>query len=77
MYDVQGGPQPTVTAGKDDTGATQSTSSATSLTYTFDTTVDTPSGYTWSSGPTYVNASGTINGSQTVVTTVTGVLQLT
>ena len=77
VYDVQGGPQPTVTVGKDDTGATQSTSSATSLTYTFDTTVDTPGGYTWSSGPTYVNASGTINGSQTVVTTVTGVLQLT
>ena len=77
VYDVQGGPQPTVTAGKDDTGATQSTSIASSLSYVFDTTVDTPANYSWTSGPTYSNATGTINGSQTVVTTVTGVLQLT
>jgi len=43
----------------------------------FSTTCVASTGYTFSSGPTIVNASGTINGSQTVVTTITGTLQLT
>lgn len=38
---------------------------------------NTGAGYSFTAGPTIVNASGTINGSQTVVTTVTGTLQLT
>lgn len=77
VYNIQGGPNPLVTSGTDDTGATQSTSSAVSLNYSFNTIVDQPSGYTWTSGPTYGTQTGTITGSQTVVTTVTGTLQLT
>jgi hypothetical protein len=47
---------------------------------TFTTVISDPpsdTNYTWSVGPTIVQASGTINGSQTVVTTITGTLQLT
>ena len=77
VYNIQGGPNPSVAPGTDDTGATQSTSSAVSLAYSFNTTVEQPSGYTWTSGPTYGTQTGTITGSQTVVTTVTGTLQLT
>ena len=37
---------------------------------------NTGAGYSFTAGPTIVNASGTINGSQTVVTTITGTLSL-
>ena len=45
---------------------------------TFATTcvANTGAGYSFTVGPTIVNASGTINGSQTVVTTITGTLSL-
>ena len=64
----------------DDTGATNTTSSATSLVYSFTTACAAKAGYTFSSGPTYSPTqptTGTINGSQTVVTTITGTLELT
>ena len=64
----------------DDTGATNTTSSATSLAYSFTTACAAKAGYTFSSGPTYSPTqptTGTINGSQTVVTTITGTLELT
>lgn len=44
---------------------------------TFSTTCTPAAGYTFSAGPVITNASATINGSQTVVTTITGTLQLT
>ena len=44
---------------------------------TFATTCTAATGYTFSVGPVITNASATINGSQTVVTTITGTLQLT
>ena len=43
----------------------------------FTTTCTAATGYTFSVGPVITNASATINGSQTVVTTITGTLQLT
>ena len=43
----------------------------------FSTTCTASTGYTFPVAPVIVNASGTINGSQTVVTTITGTLQLT
>ncbi len=64
----------------DDTGATNTTSSATSLAYSFTTNIAAKAGYTFSAGPTPsspITTSGTINGSQTVVTTITGTLELT
>ena len=63
----------------DDTGATNTTSSATSLVYSFTTVCTAKAGYTFSSVPTYSPTqptTGTINGSQTVVTTITGTLEL-
>ncbi len=64
----------------DDTGATNTTSSATSLGYSFTTVCAAKAGYTFSAGPTYSPTqptTGTINGSQTIVTTITGTLELT
>ena len=83
VYDVQGGPNPIVTGTGTDGGVTGDTQTAAALATSlvvngFVTSAATPPvGYTWLSGPTYVQASGTIYGSQTVVTTVTGTLQLT
>jgi len=59
--------------GGDLTGATQSGPAP--LTYAFNTTATANAGYEFVTGPTISNASGTINGSQTVVTTITGELQ--
>ena len=59
--------------GGDLTGATQSGPAP--LTYAFSTTATANAGYEFVTGPTISNASGTINGSQTVVTTITGELQ--
>ena len=61
------------TLGGDLTGATQSGPAP--LTYAFNTTATANTGYEFVTGPTISNASGTINGSQTVVTTITGELQ--
>lgn len=61
------------TLGGDLTGATQSGPAP--LTYAFNTTAAANAGYEFVTGPTISNASGTINGSQTVVTTITGELQ--
>jgi len=84
VYDVQGGPNPTVTGTGTDGGVTGDTQTAapgsTSLVVNgFVTNASTPpGGYTWKAGsPTVVQASGTIYGSQTVITTVTGTLELT
>jgi len=78
VYDVQGGPNPTVTGS--DTGDTQTAApGSTSLVVNgFSTSAATPpGGYAWKAGsPTVVQASGTIYGSQTVVTTVSGTLEL-
>ena len=61
------------TLGGDLTGATQSGPAP--LTYAFNTTATANTGYEFVTGPTISNASGTINGSQTVITTITGELQ--
>ena len=61
------------TLGGNLTGATQSGPAP--LTYAFNTTATANAGYEFVTGPTISNASGTINGSQTVVTTITGELQ--
>ena len=79
VYDVQGGPNPTVTG--DDTGSTASAvpgSTELDVNGKFSTSATTPpGGYAWKAGsPTVVQASGTIYGSQTVVTTVSGTLEL-
>ena len=78
VTNIQGGPADGsgFTLGGSLTNATQ-TGTAPLTVNTFTTTCAAASGYTFSSGPTIVNASGTINGSQTVVTTITGTLQLT
>ena len=64
----------------DNTGASNTTSIASSLVYSFTTVCTAKAGYTFSSGPTYSPTqptTGTINGSQTIVTTITGTLELT
>ena len=78
VTNIQGGPSDGsgFTISGSDTGATQ-TGTAPLTVNTFTTTCTAAAGYTFSVGPTIVNASGTINGSQTVVTTITGTLQLT
>ena len=78
VTNIQGGPADGsgFTLGGSLTNATQ-TGIAPLTVNTFATTCAASTGYTFSSGPTIVNASGTINGSQTVVTTITGTLQLT
>tara|TARA_R100000544_G_C2226735_1_gene61294 strand:+ start:1862 stop:3418 length:1557 start_codon:yes stop_codon:yes gene_type:complete len=78
VTNIQGGPSSAYTIGGNTTGAI-STGTA-PHTYTFATTISNPpsnSAYTWLVAPVIVNASGTIKGSQTVVTTITGTLQLT
>ena len=78
VYDIQGGPNPTVTG--NDTGATVSAapgSTQLDVTGQFTTTANLPAGYTWTSGPTVTPPAYIIYGSQTVVTTITGTLQLT
>jgi len=81
VYDIQGGPNPTVTG--DDTGSTASAvpgSTELDVNGKFTTTANLPAGYAWTSGPTVVppggGASYKIYGSQTVVTTITGTLEL-
>ena len=78
VTNIQGGPADGsgFTLGGSLTNATQ-TGIAPLTVNTFATTCAASTGYTFSVGPTIVNASGTINGSQTVVTTITGTLQLT
>ena len=61
------------TLGGDLAGATQSGPAP--LTYAFNTTITPSAGYEFTSGPTITNATGTINGSQTVVTSISGVLE--
>jgi len=58
----------------DQTGATQSGNCP--LSYSFTTGITADSGYYFSSGPTITNASGSISGSQTVFTYITGTLAL-
>ena len=61
------------TLGGDLAGATQSGPSP--LTYAFNTTISANSGFEFTTGPTITNATGTINGSQTVVTNISGVIE--
>jgi len=78
VTDIQGpgGDGSGFTLGGDITGSTSSTT-GTSHAYGFTTTCTANANYTFTSGPTITNASGTLNGSQTVVTTITGTLALT
>ena len=78
VTNIQGGPSDGsgFTLGGSLTGATQAGTSPLTVN-AFATTCAPSTGYTFSVGPTIVNASGTINGTQTVVTTITGTLQLT
>ena len=78
VTNIQGGPSDGsgFIIGGSLTGAVQSGTSPLTVS-TFATTCTAAALYTFTVGPTIVNASGTINGSQTVVTTVTGTLQLT
>ena len=78
VTNIQGGPSDGsgFTLGGSLTGATQ-VGTAPLTVSSFATTCVAAAGYTFSVGPTITNASGTINGSQTVVTTITGTLQLT
>ena len=78
ITDIQGpgGDGSGFTLSGDITGATSSTT-GTSHAYGFTTTCTANANYNFTSGPTYVQASGTLNGSQTVVTTITGTLALT
>ena len=68
---ISGGP---FTLSGDQTGATQSGNCP--LSYSFTTGITADNGYYFSSGPTITNASGSISGSQTVFTYITGTLAL-
>ena len=61
------------TLGGDLAGATQSGPSP--LTYAFNTTITPNAGYQFTSGPTITNATGTITGSQSVVTSIAGTIE--
>ena len=61
------------TLGGDLPGATQSGTDP--LTYSFNTTITPNAGYEFTSGPTIVNAAGTISNSQTVVTYISGTIE--
>ena len=61
------------TLGGDLAGSTQSGTAP--LSYAFNTTITPTSGYVFTSGPNITNATGTINGSQTVVTYISGVIE--
>ena len=65
--------------GGDATGATNQTTTASFLTYSFATTCTAAGGYAFVSPPTISTQpnTGTINGSQTIVTTITGTLVAT
>ena len=83
VTNIQGGPASayTITGTGADGGITGSTQTGTSpLTVNGFTTVisnpPTDSSYVWAVAPTVVQATGIINGSQTVVATITGTLQL-
>ena len=82
VTNIQGGPASAWSVTGNATGATST--GASPFTYNFSTTniSITDSNYTWVVTPTVGNggivlAAGTINGSQTVVATITGTLQLT
>ena len=78
VTNIQGGPSSAYIISGNTTGAV-STGTA-PHTYTFATTISNPpsnNAYTWLVAPVVTNATGTISGSQTVVTTITGTLQLT
>tara|TARA_R100000544_G_scaffold28993_1_gene15403 strand:- start:634 stop:2169 length:1536 start_codon:yes stop_codon:yes gene_type:complete len=77
VTNIQGGPSSAYTIGGNTTGAV-STGTA-PHNYAFTTTISNPpsnSAYTWLVAPVITNATGTISGSQTVITTITGTLQL-
>ena len=77
VTNIQGGPSSAYIIGGNTTGAI-STGTA-PHTYTFATTISNPpsnNAYTWLVAPVITNATGTISGSQTVITTITGTLQL-
>ena len=78
VTNIQGGPASAYTLSGNVTGATQI--GIDPLNYTFATAISNPpsnNAYTWLVAPVITNATGTINGSQTVITTITGTLQLT
>ena len=77
VTNIQGGPASAYTIAGDITGSIKTGTAP--FAYTFNTTISTPPSdddYIWITGPTIVQATGTINGSQTVVATITGTLQL-
>ena len=77
VTNVQGGPGSAFDISGDITGSFAT--GVAPYSYSFTTVVSDPpsnTDYIWSVGPTIVQASGIINGSQTVVATITGTLQL-
>ena len=77
VTNIQGGPASAYTLAGNLTGAVSTGTDP--LNYTFATTISNPPSdvtYTWLVAPVVVDAVGTINGSQTVITTITGTLQL-
>jgi len=74
VTNIQGGPSSGFILGDSLTGAVVTGTSP--LAFSFTTTCAPANGYTFSVGPTIVQATGTIKGSQTVITTITGTLQL-
>ena len=81
VLDIQGpgGDGTGFTITGDDTGATNTTSSATSLAYSFTTGITPAAGFVFPTPATISTQpnTGTLNGSQTVVTTITGTLETT
>ena len=80
VTNIQGGPASAYIISGSITGSTTAGVAPYNYGGTFTTVISDPpsdTNYTWSVGPTIVQASGIINGSQTVVTTITGTLQLT
>jgi len=76
VTNIQGGPSSGFVLGGNLTGAVLTGTSPLTGTPLFTTTCAPAAGYTFSVGPTIVQATGTIKGSQTVITTITGTLQL-
>jgi len=81
VLDIQGpgGDGTGFTITGDDTGATNTTSSATSLAYSFTTGITPAAGFVFPTPPTISTQpnTGTLKGSQTVITTITGTLETT
>ena len=82
VTNIQGGPASAYTLGGNLTNAV--VTGVAPLAYTFATTISNPpsnNAYTWLVAPVITNATsasqGTLSGSQTVITTITGTLQLT